>query len=151
MRDSIKKLKNLYPHCCDLRKTAQEKGKKYEIDCSGVYLRIRIDSCVINLNDVEKCDYLFVRDYKCGDNKTEFYFVELKGSNIEKAFNQIIEAIIHIKNFPIPLKKDIIFGFIISSKVPKGGTDVTKLKQLFASKFGKKLEVKNFHLIHKPK
>jgi hypothetical protein len=150
MKDSIKKIRDTYPHCCNLNRIATEKGKKYEIICTEEYLRIQIDACVINDNSLEKCDYLFIRDFNCECKKTEFFFVELKGSDIVKAFNQIIATISHIKSLPISLKKEIIFGFIVSSKVPRGGTDVTKLKQIFASKYGKKLEVKNLYLPYKP-
>ena len=136
MKISIVKLQDDFSTCCDFNKIAKENGKKFEIDCSEVYLRVRVDNCVFSSNSIEKCDFLFIRNFKCVPaEKTEFYFVELKGSDIDKALNQIIETISHIKKISIPIKKEIIFGFIISSKVPSSGTDITKIKQEFAKKY----------------
>ncbi|AZA81691.1 hypothetical protein C1637_03700 [Chryseobacterium lactis] len=149
MKDKIKRFKGTYSSCSEFSRTAIEKGKKYQIECTEVYLKARIDDCIITSKSIEKCDFLFIRDSECKESKTEFYFVELKGSDIEKAFNQIIETIKHLTD-QLLLKKDLIFGFIVSSKVPSGGNDVTKLKQLFAKKYGKKLEIKNKVLIYKP-
>ena len=154
MKSSIQTIIENFPKCCDAKsnKVAKENGKRFEIQCAkNYYLKIRVDGCLNADKTTKKCDYLFIRDYECEYNETEFYFVELKGSEIDKAFEQIDNTIQHIKTRIPSLTKEKILGFIVSSKVPKGGIDTTKLKQRFAKQHGKTLEVKNNKLIYGPK
>lgn len=154
MKESIQKIIEVYPECCDTisSKVAKEKGKRFEINCkNNDYLKIRIDNCIVKSKVDKKCDYLFIRDYKCEKGETEFYFVELKGSDIETAFRQIVNAINYIKsNHFTSLPREKTLGFIVSSKVPSGGIDVGKLKQIFKKKYGRNLEVKNRNLLYAP-
>lgn len=154
MKESIQKVKGMHPECCDTTssKVAKEKGKRFEINCkNNYYLKIRIDDCIVKSKVDRKCDYLFIRNYECKEGETEFYFVEFKGSDIERAFSQVVNAINYIKNNHITsLSKENTLGFIISSKVPSGGTDVGKLKQVFRKKYGRNLEVKNRNLVYAP-
>ena len=144
----------LFPVCCNRQKNkvAEENGKKFKINCSkAYYLKIKIDGGLISSEQIEKCDYLFVRDYECLHNKTEFYCVELKGKNRKKAFEQIQNTISYIREKHISLlSKDKILGFIVSSKIPKAGLDGTKMKQVFAKNYGKELKIKNVELIYTP-
>lgn len=160
MKNSIQTIVNNFSDCCDAQsnKVANEKGKRFEIQCTkDYYLKIRVDGCLNADKTTKKCDYLFVRNYPSKsdkmekENETEFYFVELKGSEIDKAFEQIVNSIQYIKTQIPFLTKEKIFGFIVSSKVPKGETDMTKLKQKFANQYGKILEVKNKELTYSPK
>lgn len=153
MKHSIQKIRTEFPNCCDItsNKVASEKGKRFEIKCSkDYYLKIRVDGCIIDDKTVKKCDYLFIRDYDDEEGKTEFYFVELKGSEIDKAFQQLLSTIKHIKGKVNNLAKDQILGFIVSSKYPKTGTGDTKLRQEFAKNHGKELRIKNKEIIHTP-
>lgn len=155
MKNSIEKMKTKFPNCCDTKrnKVAQENGKKFEIKCSETYyLKVRIDDCLISCKQVNKCDYLFIRDYECLQGETEFYFVELKGSDIKKAFEQIKNTISYIKSNHISsLSKNKILGFIVSSKVPRGGVDVTKMKLEFSKKYGREpLKIQCKKIIHTP-
>ena len=94
---------------------------------------------MVDSQKVEKCDYVFVR---C-TNK-EHYYVELKGSNIGKAYDQIVTTI--AKHIPSPKEKN--YGFIVCSKVPKSGTKVQKIKEKFKKKYGQDLEVKQNEYTH---
>lgn len=133
------------PVCTSNSKTATENGKRFEIESNERFTRIKIDSCLINSQVVEKCDFGFIRN-----SNDDFYFVELKGSDIEKALRQIISTINHFNNNFIIIPQNKRLGFIVSSKVPSAGTDVKKLKQIFAKHHGKILEVKNRVLIYRP-
>lgn len=128
-------------NCCSKSKVASENGKRFEVVSAEDFTKIRIDGCLITSQTVEKCDYGFVRH-----SSQEFYFVELKGKEIQKAYNQIVETINYFTTNLIVIPKNMRFGFIISSSVPKAGINVNNLKQDFAKKHGRKLEVKNREL-----
>lgn len=132
-------------NCCTVSRVASENGKRFEIQSDEDFKRIKIDDCLISLNEIEKCDFGFVRI-----SNDDFYFVELKGSNIDKALNQIISTIDYFEKNLIRIPKDKRLGFIVSSKVPSAGTDVNRLKQIFAKNYGKNLEIKNRVLIYRP-
>lgn len=131
--------------CCSKSKVASENGKRFEINSNEDFTRIRIDDCLIASQHVEKCDYGFVRH-----SNQQFYFVELKGKEIQKAYNQIINAIDYFNTNFIVIPKSMRFGFIISSSVPKAGVSANNLKQDFAKKFGRKLEIKCKELKYVP-
>lgn len=154
IQESIQKVKGMHPECCytTSSKVAKEKGKRFEINCkNNDYLKIRIDDCIVKSKVDRKCDYLFIRDYEYEKEETEFYFVEFKGGDIQRAFSQIVNAINYIKRNHIKvLSKENTLGFIVSSKVIGGGTDVGKLKQVFRKKYGRNLEVKNRNLVYAP-
>ncbi|MFK8281419.1 hypothetical protein [Capnocytophaga cynodegmi] len=153
MKSSIQTIIKSYPNCCDTKsnKVANEKGKRFEIQCAkNYYLKIRVDDCLNADKTTKKCDYLFIRDYECESDETEFYFVELKGSEIDKAFEQIVNTAQYIKTQIRSLPKEKILGFIVSSKFPKGGTDTTKLRQKFAKKYGRNLHIQNKEFKYMP-
>jgi len=124
--------------CCTKSKVASENGKRFEIISPEDFTKIRIDGCLIISQDVEKCDFGFARHLI-----QHFYFVELKGKEIQKAYNQIVETIHYFNAHFIVIPKEMRFGFIISSSVPKAGININILRQDFAKKHGRKLVVKN--------
>ncbi|MFJ1426846.1 hypothetical protein ACILD6_10620 [Capnocytophaga canimorsus] len=153
MKSSIQTIIENFPKCCDAKsnKVAKENGKRFEIQCAkNYYLKIRVDDCLNADKTTKKCDYLFIRDYECGYNETEFYFVELKGSEIDKAFEQIDNTIQHIKTRIPSLTKEKILGFIACSRFPKSSPTITKLKQGFYKKYGKFPIISTGGIIHKP-
>ncbi len=130
---------------CFCNKTsAEENGRKFVIEIPKEskenFCRIEIDGCFITHENVEKCDFVFVR---CANDDT--YYVELKGQKIKKAYSQITTTI--KTHFPKP--KDKIFGFIVASRVPKAGQDINKLKKDFIKNYGQKLEIGTKKYIHK--
>jgi hypothetical protein len=132
--------------CCIENKVAKENGKRFEIVSIENFTKIRIDDCLILSQQLQKCDFGFVRH-----SNDEFYFVELKGKDVKTAFDQIISTInIFEANF-IRISKDKRFGFIVSSKNPLSGQQTNILKQSFAKKYGKLLEIKNIHCNYIPK
>ena len=85
---AIHKRDCLKEDCCIENKVAKEKGKRFEIVSNESFTKIRIDDCLIISQEIEKCDFGFIRH-----SNEEFYFVELKGNKIEKAYSQILETI----------------------------------------------------------
>jgi hypothetical protein len=83
---------------CDTRAKIAVKEKKsqwtFYNDKKKCVCLIRIDECVITGSETKKCDYLFL---VCGDTEKIAFFVELKGSNLEHACEQIYSTIKKLK------------------------------------------------------
>jgi len=101
-----------------------ENTRKFEIrnDNSRSVNKVRVDGCLIDDNR-ERCDYLFEID------KLVIY-VELKGSDIQKAYNQLIATIGYCKRRHDKIVKEC---YIVASRVPRAGTDIQTLKKKMAS------------------
>lgn len=145
MHNSIDDFIVANPNHCTKSRAANENGKRFEIVSQEDFTKIRIDGGLITSQQVGKCDFGFVRHIN-GD----FYFVELKGKDIDTAFEQIKSAINIFDQQFIKISKNQRFGFIVSSKIPKSGIDINNLKQKFAKDFGKVLKIQNRELKHKP-
>lgn len=131
--------------CISKATACEENRRKFRIHTDTVksetFLRIKVDNCFIKSEKTDKCDFVF---HRCATN--DFYYVELKGSDYEKAYKQICKTLDeHIKT-----EKNQRFAFIVASRVPKGGTDVNKLKNEFRKKYGQQLFIKNNVLIFDP-
>ena len=88
---------------CDTRKNIpfRDKGNRQEYRIlnqnENIICKIRVDDCLII--DGNKCDYLAIECYK-KENQTiinSLYFIELKGSDLIHALNQIEATIKHQK------------------------------------------------------
>lgn len=136
-----------YPICCSKTKVATENGKRFEIQSNEDFTRLKIDKCIINSDNIEKCDFGFNRS-----SNDDFYFVELKGKNLEKAYDQIISTInfFQANLINIPIQKR--FCFIVSSSgIPKCQLRIKNLKQkFFRDKQGIHLEITNNKILYKP-
>lgn len=135
-----------YHNCCSKSKVASENGKRFEIISNEDFTRIRIDDCLIASQEVQKCDFGFIRH-----SNNEFYFVELKGKDVKKALNQITNTITIFESTFIKISKEKRFGFIVSSRNPLSSTETNNLKQAFAKKHGRLLEIKSLHCKYVPK
>lgn len=146
MHNNFDELIKANQYCCSKSKVASENGKRFEVDSTEDFTRIRIDDCLIPSQQVQKCDFGFVRH-----SNNEFYFVELKGKDVKKAFEQIISTIDNFERNFIKISKEKRLGFIVSSKNPLVGQETNILKQTFAKKYGKLLEIKNIQCKYIPK
>jgi uncharacterized protein YjbI with pentapeptide repeats len=135
-----------HQNCCSKSKAASENGKRFEIDSNEDFTKIRIDDCLIPSQEVQKCDFGFVRH-----SNNEFYFVELKGKDVKKALNQIANTITIFESTFIKISKEKRFGFIVSSRNPLTSIETNNLKQAFAKKYGRLLEIKSVHCKYVPK
>ncbi|MCC9020391.1 hypothetical protein [Flavobacterium lipolyticum] len=132
--------------CCSKSKVASENGKRFEIDSKEDFTKIRIDNCLITSQQVQKCDFGFVRYFN-----NDFYFVELKGKDVKIALDQIISTINIFEDSVIRIPKEKRFGFIVSSRNPLSGAETNNLKQAFAKKHGRLLEIKSVQCKYVPK
>jgi len=109
-----------------------ENTRKFEIrnDKSRLVYTVEVDGCLIN--DGKRCDYLFEID------KLVIY-VELKGSDIQKAYNQLIATIGYCKHRH---DKSVKECYIVASRVPRAGTDIQTLKKKMSSTHKVQLFVK---------
>lgn len=146
MHNSFNELIEANQGCCSKSKVASENGKRFEIFSNEDFTRIRIDNCLIASQQVQKCDFGFVRH-----SKGEFYFVELKGKDVKIALDQIISTISIFESTIIKIPKNNRLGFIVSSRNPLSGTETNNLKQAFAKKYGRLLEIKSVQCKYIPK
>ena len=109
-----------------------ENGRKLTVnnpDQKGV-IKIEVDGCLID-NDRERCDYLFeviipdIKDKETKNIETAIY-VELKGSDIEKAFKQIMATLGYLVDRHRHINKEC---FIVASRVPKASVKTQELAE----------------------
>lgn len=115
----IEETQNVRIVCAERRSKitfVNEKGKNIK--------KVKVDGCAITSG--VRCDYLIV------DETNYEFFVELKGSNVKHACDQLRETINKLSKDP---KKKEKHSYIISSRVPLTGSDVQKLKLEFKKKF----------------
>jgi len=146
MHNSIEELVAANAEHCSNSRAANENGKRFEIVSKEEFTKIKIDGGLIISQQIEKCDFGFIRN-----SNGDFYFVELKGKDIDKAYSQIINTIKHFETNFVKIQKHQRFGFIVGSKYPRASTANQKLKLDFASKHGKSLDIQNRELKHTPK
>ncbi|MCP2025739.1 ribosome maturation factor RimP [Flavobacterium sp. HSC-32F16] len=146
MHNSFDELIKANQDCCSKSKVASENGKRFEIDSKEDFTKIRIDDCLITSKQVQKCDFGFVRHLN-----NDFYFIELKGKDVKIALCQIISTISIFESTIIRIPKDKRFGFIISSRNPLSSTETNNLKQAFAKRYGRLLEIKSREFKYIPK
>lgn len=104
-------------------------------------IKVQIDGCYDDFEG-ERCDWLaIVKDKDEKNNAVGIgHFVELKGSNVKKACEQLENSIEKVVKSEMTKVK---FAFAITSKVaPATNTIIQNHKERFAKK-GIKLEVKN--------
>lgn len=94
--------------------------------------KIKVDGCA--MTEGKRCDYLVINDKDCE------HFVELKGTDVEHACEQLSISITKLsKNL-----KQEKHSFVIASRViPAISTTIQRFKSQFRSKFNCKLIVKN--------
>jgi hypothetical protein len=120
--------------------TPIEKGKSFKFEIKrGVekdFCRIKVDNCLIKDENTQKCDYAF---FRC---KTEdYYFVELKGGDINTAYKQLKNTIYFFKE-KIKLENEKIIGIMVTSGLPASANQkFLKMKEEFIKqKIGNSLQ-----------
>ena len=111
-----------------------ENGRKFTIDNPDKkeVVKIRVDGCLID-DDRERCDYLFeviIPEIKDEGSETKnietAIYVELKGSDIEKAFKQIMATLGYLVDRHRQIDKEC---FIVASRVPKASAKTQELAE----------------------
>ena len=116
--------------------TAEENGKKLTIrnPKRKRINRVTVDNCLIK-GDKKRCDYLF----EINEPMDKIFYLELKGKNIKKAYEQLVSTVDFCKKRHGEIHKQC---YIISSRVPQSGTDVNVLKRKMQQKHNIQLFVK---------
>jgi hypothetical protein len=145
--NNFKELSHANPACCSKSKVASEKGKRFEVISDEDFTKIKIDNCLISSKSDQKCDYGFIRI-----SNNDFYFVELKGKAVQKAYDQIISTLYLFETNFIKIPKNNRFGFIVSSSasVPRASQRNKNLISDFINKHGKMLIIKSDSLKYVP-
>ncbi|HEY9811850.1 MAG TPA: hypothetical protein V6D13_21175 [Halomicronema sp.] len=95
--------------------------------------KIKVDGCVIK-EESQKCDYVLIPDYQ-----VEIY-VELKGTDIPKAIEQLESTIELLSDNPKKIRK---LCFIVSTRCPKTASDIQKIAKNFKTKYNSSFYLKN--------
>ncbi|SHF09756.1 hypothetical protein SAMN02745164_01780 [Marinitoga hydrogenitolerans DSM 16785] len=118
------KLINLSGYEVEIKKVKkiviEEKKKKLIINnkLEKEVVKVHVDSPNSPIEMEKKCDYLFFVN-----ERNLYYYLELKGRDIKKAYEQILNT----KRF-FKTKKDESIGIIIHSNKPKFSPTIQKLK-----------------------
>jgi len=108
---------------------AEENRRKFILrNNSNLYInKVKVDNCYITSG--QKCDYLFeiIRD----DNIEIVFYIELKGSDINHAIEQIESTLKYCNKIHTKSKKEC---YIVLSKFPSAGTSTQILKKKFKKK-----------------
>lgn len=104
-----REIKDVHKNSCGSIATCKENGREFILKNANDFYKVRIDNGVVPKGEEPKCcDYYFFKE-----DEIEI-FVELKGSDVKRAFLQIEQS---IKDFSYKYPKN--YAFVISSKMPK--------------------------------
>jgi hypothetical protein len=127
------------PECaedrCDKKIVLQENKSKITFlnPNQDKILIIKVDGCAISDNETLRCDYALMPS-----DEVEIY-VELKGSDIVHAVEQIKSTIRLLSDNPQKIKK---LCFVVSTRVPKQTTNIQQLQSQFKKNFNASFRVK---------
>lgn len=131
--------KNCTTHCNDKKIVVHENKSRFEVTNEDQYTakKIQVDGCLIG-EDQEKCDWIICSD----DPKKIAFFIELKGSNIDKAISQLASTLRLTKAKFDQHKKQC---FAVTTRIPKQNTTVRRKCIDFFKEHGVHLNVKNLN------
>jgi hypothetical protein len=118
----------------DARLHAEENGRKIEVrgDNYANIDKVKVDGALIDVSTISKCDYFFGHKVKGkGVRYANNVFVELKGCDIGKAYDQIMETISVFKRNKVLCHDSVVNGVIVGSHIPKAGGKTLTIKSLF--------------------
>lgn len=130
--------KNCFTSAKEFHETPQlNSGKSFKISAKDEFCQIDLE-CVFPKGGggVSKTDYAY---YQC--NTKNYYFVELKGIDISKAYDQIIATIGYFRKRETALQKEKVTAIIVHSKLTSTKKH-DKMKDFRENKYGKELVFK---------
>jgi len=112
--------------------TVEENKRKFIIKNNNAKKvnRVKVDGCLIGTQE-EKCDYLFEIYDKV--NIVLVIYVELKGKDIKKAYDQLVSTIKYCQEKHNEVKKKECY--VVASRVPKAGTELQVLKKNLSTQY----------------
>ncbi|MBD2484655.1 hypothetical protein [Planktothrix sp. FACHB-1365] len=138
-------MKKRFPECekiiSDKRITRKENQSQIIIENPNQFkvCVVQVDGCAIK--EGLRCDYLVIPDQQDIKRTLEIY-IELKGSKILHAIEQLEATIKQLSDDPAKQKKVCI---IISTRCPLATTEIQNFKRDFKKKYNATLEVKNIN------
>lgn len=111
--------------------TVEENKRKFIIKNNNAKKvnRVRVDGCLID-EQIEKCDYLFEIYDKV--NIILVIYLELKGKDIKKAYDQLVSTITYCKDKHNKFTREC---YVVASRVPKAGTELQVLKKNLSTQY----------------
>ena len=104
---------------------------------------IQVDDCVIKQG--MRCDYLVIAPSKDKSSDSQEIYIELKGSDVKHAVEQIATTIQKLGSDSSAFK----LCFIASTRCPINSTQIQNLQKKFRKKYNAKLTIKNREIVHK--
>lgn len=126
--------------CFSPKTVASEQGKEFRIvnKSKKAICRVRIDNCLIKSRSTKKCDFLFK---VCASKR--YLLVELKGSNVEDGFAQLVSTFDYLKS-KLEVEPEHFEGFIVSTQVPRAANlKVRKLQGQTWKKYQLRVQIKS--------
>lgn len=128
-----------YAFCSDISTSCEEKTRKFEIIGTTIHerknlVRIKVDGGIYNgYHPIIRCDYLFQFEDKFS------CFIELKGTDINHAVEQLKSSLKHITT------KGKRYAYIVARNIsPRKSTQKDKLVLMFSNKqFKASFDMKN--------
>ena len=123
---------------CDLHQKiiiSRDPGNRQEhiannVDASKVY-QYKIDGDVIK--DGKRCDYLL-----WNDDKKQLYLIELKGSDLEYALNQLEQTEEYLReHFSDEVRDDMFYYRVVLNRIKTQATMSIRVKKFKRNHFGK--------------
>ena len=96
--------------------------------------QVRVDDCVITSGP--RCDYLLI------DSASTEYYVELKGSDVRRAFRQLEATIPQVSADKKGLAKHC---FIVSTRCPSMSPEIQRKQRSFKKRFNASLLIRRSH------
>ena len=124
-----------YTEACSKEIVCEENHRKFILYANGFgFYKIKIDGDVEINTKNKKCDFLVIKQEK----EDIEIFIELKGSDIKKAYEQIITS---YKKYSDKSKQPKLYAAIVASKYPSKDSSIqSKQKNL-------REYLKEFHLL----
>lgn len=121
----------------------EEAGKKFTVknEAQKKINKVKVDGCLIT--EGKKCDYLF----EVNNEKPEIVhvlYVELKGKNIEHAYEQLLSTMQFCKIRHAKAKKEC---HIVASRIPKATTETQRLQKILKKDYGANLKIHTIQAI----
>lgn len=123
---------------------AEENGRKITV-CGDEFAnidKVKVDGGLIDSGATSKCDYFFGHKVNEVGNYANNVFVELKGCDVGKAYDQIVASVTVFKTNKILTNNSIVNGVIVCSHIPKSGGRALKAKIDFKRYTGGTLHIK---------
>ena len=124
---------------CDQIILVKENKSSFRINNKSKYKvsTVTVDGCLID-DARTRCDYLF----EIGIPVISVRYVELKGSDIEKAYKQLGATVGYCREHYAKLPSLSQSCYIVASRVPRSGPKTQELKKKFAKAFDIQLIIK---------